>query len=78
MGTCRWFRDTRWYGAHPLRQMQDTPCNATYGCCGCDDCKGNFEDISTRMDEFAYRLWATGWDLTKSVWTVPQGFGGGE
>ena len=58
--------------------MQDTPCNATYGCCGCDDCKGNFEDISTRMDEFAYRLWATGWDLTKSVWTVPQGFGGGE
>ncbi|KAI0729759.1 hypothetical protein C8Q72DRAFT_912755 [Fomitopsis betulina] len=56
----------------------DTPCNATYGCCGCDDCKGNFEDISTRMDEFTYRLWATGWDLTKSVWTVPQGFGGGE
>ncbi|KAH9929422.1 uncharacterized protein B0H18DRAFT_1117456 [Fomitopsis serialis] len=56
----------------------DTPCNATYGDCGCDDCLGNFEDISTRMDNFAYRLWATGWDTTKSVWTVPQGFGGGE
>ncbi|TFY61407.1 hypothetical protein EVJ58_g4519 [Rhodofomes roseus] len=56
----------------------DTTCNTTYGDCGCDDCLGNFEDISTRMDNFAYRLWATGWDTTKSVWTVPQGFGGGE
>ncbi|KAH9834490.1 uncharacterized protein C8Q71DRAFT_769168 [Rhodofomes roseus] len=56
----------------------DTTCNTTYGDCGCDDCLGNFEDISTRMDTFAYRLWATGWDTTKSVWTVPQGFGGGE
>ncbi|KAI0920741.1 hypothetical protein AcV5_010411 [Taiwanofungus camphoratus] len=55
-----------------------TPCTQDYGDCGCDNCKGDFEDISTRMDEFAYRLWVNGWDRTKSVWTVPQGFGGGE
>ncbi|PCH43231.1 hypothetical protein WOLCODRAFT_138259 [Wolfiporia cocos MD-104 SS10] len=56
----------------------DTPCTPDYGCCGCDDCRGDFEDISTRMDLFAYRLWANGWDRTKTIWTVPQGFGGAE
>lgn len=56
----------------------DTPCTPDYGCCGCDDCKGVFEDISDRMDLFAYRLWVNGWDRTKAVWTVPQGFGGAE
>ncbi|EKM52442.1 uncharacterized protein PHACADRAFT_126254 [Phanerochaete carnosa HHB-10118-sp] len=53
----------------------ETPCTLDYGCCGCDDCKGNFEDISTRMDDFAERLWDNGWDRTKAVWTVPQAFG---
>lgn len=28
----------------------DTTCNATYGCCGCDDCDGTFEDVSGRLD----------------------------
>ena len=28
----------------------DTACNATYGCCGCDDCDGTFEDVSGRLD----------------------------
>lgn len=58
--------------------QQHTPCTVDYGCCGCDDCKGVFEDISDRMDLFAYRLWVNGWDRTKAVWTVPQGFGGAE
>lgn len=54
----------------------DTPCTPDYGDCGCDDCKGDFEDISTRMDLFAYRIWVNGWGLTKAVWSSPQGFGG--
>lgn len=53
-----------------------TPCTPDYGDCGCDNCKGEFEDISTRMDEFADWLFTLGWDRTKAVWTVPQAFGG--
>lgn len=41
----------------------------------CDNCLGSFEDISTRMDEFRDRLFVNGWERTKAVWTVPQGFG---
>ena len=79
MGACPCYRIVLSYpGLINDGCIQNTPCNATYGCCGCDDCNGDFEDISTRMDEFAYRLWATGWELTKSVWTVPQGFGSAE
>ncbi|KAJ3785302.1 hypothetical protein GGU10DRAFT_355280 [Lentinula aff. detonsa] len=52
-----------------------TPCTADYGDCGCDNCKGSFEDISTRMDEFYERALIDGWELEKAVWTVPQGFG---
>jgi len=53
----------------------DTPCTVDFGDCGCDNCKGNFEDISTRMDEFYERAFIDGWELQKVVWTVPQGFG---
>ncbi|KAM6493141.1 hypothetical protein JOM56_011275 [Amanita muscaria] len=52
-----------------------TACTPDYGCCGCDNCKGSFEDISTRMDEFYERFFVNGWERTKTVWTVPQGFG---
>jgi len=52
-----------------------TPCTRDYGDCGCDNCGGKFEDISTRMDEFKDRLFINGWERTKAVWTVPQGFG---
>jgi len=52
-----------------------TVCTKDYGDCGCDNCLGTFEDISTRMDEFRERLFINGWDRTKAVWTVPQGFG---
>ena len=41
----------------------------------CDNCKGLFQDISTRMDEFRDRLFINGWERTKAVWTVPQAFG---
>ena len=57
---------------------QNTPCTPDYGDCGCDNCKGDFDDISTRMDEFAQRRFTDGWELSKAVWTVPQGFGADE
>ncbi|EKM76186.1 hypothetical protein AGABI1DRAFT_108939 [Agaricus bisporus var. burnettii JB137-S8] len=52
-----------------------TPCNTTYGDCGCDNCKGSFKDIADRMDSFKDHLFVNGWERTKAVWTVPQGFG---
>ncbi|KAK1574442.1 uncharacterized protein LY79DRAFT_366486 [Colletotrichum navitas] len=50
-----------------------TECNATYGCCGCDDCEGKFEDISVRLDEFYRRDEILGWQKTQ--WFAPQAFG---
>lgn len=52
-----------------------TVCTPDYGDCGCDNCKGTFQDISTRMDEFAERIFINGWEIQKAVWTVPQAFG---
>ena len=53
----------------------NTPCTPDFGDCGCDNCKGEFEDISARIDNFDKRLEVLGWDRTKVVWTVPQAFG---
>ncbi|KAF2086389.1 hypothetical protein K490DRAFT_44518 [Saccharata proteae CBS 121410] len=51
-----------------------TVCNTTYGCCGCDDCQGDFEDISERLDLLQqYQYWIGG--PPKTVWGVPQAFG---
>jgi hypothetical protein len=50
-----------------------TVCNATYGCCGCDDCNGAFEDISERIDELHRRDELIGW--SKIQWFAPQAFG---
>lgn len=50
-----------------------TPCTPELGDCGCDNCVGNMSDITTRLDEFVYRL-----DVLrerKSVWAVLQAFG---
>ncbi|KAH9067994.1 hypothetical protein EDB83DRAFT_2314809 [Lactarius deliciosus] len=55
-----------------------TPCTRIQGDCGCDNCVGDFEDIRNRMDEFAMRREVLGWERSKSVWTVPQGFGSQE
>ncbi|KAI0063004.1 hypothetical protein BV25DRAFT_1915735 [Artomyces pyxidatus] len=56
----------------------NTPCTDIKGDCGCDDCVGDFEDIRVRMELFAERLEALGWERGAAVWTVPQGFGGSE
>lgn len=61
----------------------DTVCTRDYGCCGCDNCVGNFEDIGNRMSEFEQRIMIEGPGVGlgtavgggRAVWTVPQGFG---
>jgi hypothetical protein len=53
----------------------DTPCTPKQGVCGCDNCAGAFEDIRDRVAQFKERMEALGWDRTKAIWTVPQGFG---
>lgn len=56
----------------------NTPCTKHFGCCGCDNCEGRFEDISKRLDETRTRLRILGWEKTKFVWAVTQAFGGEE
>ncbi|PWY86781.1 hypothetical protein BO70DRAFT_427783 [Aspergillus heteromorphus CBS 117.55] len=53
--------------------VYETPCNATYGCCGCDDCTGRFEDVSERIDGFRAFDELVGWE--KTHWGAPQAFG---
>jgi len=55
----------------------DTPCNSTYGDCGCDDCTdvGGFSDISFRIDNFNNFDRLLGRAGTKVKWGVPQAFG---
>ena len=56
-------------------QPFDTPCNLTYGDCGCDDCLGELEDVSDRLDTFA-NYQAALETSAKPLWAVLQGFGG--
>lgn len=52
-----------------------TPCNATYGDCGCDNCQGNVQDVSSRLDTLArYETWLGLWPKTKAH--NPQTFHG--
>ncbi|KAH6684292.1 hypothetical protein B0J14DRAFT_572569 [Halenospora varia] len=54
--------------------VYNTACNSTYGCCGCDNCEGRFEDISERFDLFAdYEEWLG--IPQKPHWGAPQAFG---
>jgi len=54
-------------------EVYGTVCNTTYGCCGCDDCHGDMEDISNRLDVWTeYQSWIGG---AKSFWGVPMAFG---
>ncbi|KAJ6438431.1 glycoside hydrolase subgroup catalytic core protein [Purpureocillium lavendulum] len=52
-----------------------TPCNTTYGDCGCDNCEGNVQDVSRRLDDLArYEAWRGLWPKTKAH--NPQSFHG--
>ncbi|KAG8157835.1 hypothetical protein KVR01_012497 [Diaporthe batatas] len=55
-----------------------TPCNLTYGDCGCDNCVGSLLDVPSRIDDFnKYAAWIGGSVATrKPVWAVPQAFSG--
>ncbi|KAJ7721036.1 hypothetical protein B0H16DRAFT_1603583 [Mycena metata] len=56
----------------------NTSCTLDFGCCGCDNCRGELEDVSRRLDDFTMRLDVLGWVHDKAVWAVPQAFGGEE
>lgn len=55
--------------AHPIgsgASKWHTSCNATYGSCGCDNCKGNVVDVSTRLQRMAqYERWLNHWPKPK-------------
>ncbi|GAM33624.1 hypothetical protein TCE0_011f00663 [Talaromyces pinophilus] len=52
-----------------------TPCNTTYGDCGCDNCVGELQDVSNRIDDIAkYQEYLGAW--SKPIWAVPQSFDG--
>lgn len=53
----------------------DTPCNLTYGDCGCDNCVGQLEDVSDRLDDIqSYQANLEG-QGSKPTWAVLQAFG---
>ena len=52
-----------------------TACNTTLGDCGCDNCQGNVQDVSTRLDTLSqYETWLGLWPKTKIH--NPQSFHG--
>jgi len=56
----------------------NTSCTRNVGDCGCDNCRGDFEDIRGRMEDFGGRLEVLGWERSKTIWTVSQAFGSAE
>ncbi|CZT07324.1 uncharacterized protein RCO7_07307 [Rhynchosporium graminicola] len=53
----------------------NTPCNLTYGDCGCDNCVGELTDVSTRLDDIqTYQNNLQG-ERIKPTWAVIQTFG---
>jgi hypothetical protein len=53
----------------------NTPCNLTYGDCGCDNCVGELEDVSDRLDDIqSYQANLEGRG-NKPAWAVLQAFG---
>ncbi|RXK41135.1 hypothetical protein M231_01538 [Tremella mesenterica] len=51
-----------------------TPVNSTFGASGCDNCQGNFHDLSRRIDEAKARLRVMRREREIPVWIVPQAF----
>lgn len=62
-------------GINAVYSKWGTPCNTTYGDCGCDNCHGSLTDVSDRLDDFAtYQSWLGQWP--KPRWAVQQAFDG--
>ncbi|PBP15699.1 hypothetical protein BUE80_DR013421, partial [Diplocarpon rosae] len=53
----------------------DTPCNATYGDCGCDNCVGALTDVATRLDDLQSYQDHMPQPGRKPTWAVIQAFG---
>ncbi|KAI1452374.1 hypothetical protein F4805DRAFT_30648 [Annulohypoxylon moriforme] len=52
-----------------------TACNRTLGDCGCDNCEGNVQDVTSRLDDLIqYEKWLGRWPLPKFI--NPQAFYG--
>ncbi|EAQ90539.1 hypothetical protein CHGG_02474 [Chaetomium globosum CBS 148.51] len=52
-----------------------TPCNATYGDCGCDNCEGVVQDVPRRLEKWKrLGVWLGRWP--KTVLVNPQAFHG--
>jgi hypothetical protein len=56
----------------------NTSCTRDVGVCGCDNCRGDYEDIRDRMEDFTARLEVLGWERSTTIWTVSQAFGSAE
>jgi hypothetical protein len=52
-----------------------TPCNLTYGDCGCDNCVGELEDVSDRLDDLQHYQANLQGEGSKPTWAVIQAFG---
>ncbi|KAL3422015.1 hypothetical protein PVAG01_06171 [Phlyctema vagabunda] len=51
----------------------NTPCNETYGDCGCDNCLGKLQDVPDRLNDYTeYQELLGQW--RKPLWAVPQSF----
>lgn len=67
--------DTYPIGVNGTYSKWGTPCNLTYGDCGCDNCQGNVQDVPSRLDDLAqYEEWLGFWPKTKAH--NPQSFHG--
>lgn len=53
----------------------DTPCNTTYGDCGCDNCVGELTDVATRLDDIQSYQGSLEGQGKKPTWAVLQVFG---
>ncbi|ESZ94908.1 hypothetical protein SBOR_4700 [Sclerotinia borealis F-4128] len=57
----------------------NTPCNETYGDCGCDNCIGELKDVANRLDDIQNYQANIGpgnqGGLKKPTWSVVQAFG---
>ncbi|KAF2773281.1 hypothetical protein EJ03DRAFT_371215 [Teratosphaeria nubilosa] len=74
-GTDYIMQDAYPIGINATYNKWGTTCNATYGCCGCDDCHGNLQDVSHRLDSYYdYQAWLGDWQ--KPLWSVLQVFDG--
>jgi hypothetical protein len=58
-------------------RRHNTFCSSDFGDCGCDNCEGDIQDISRRLDRYQMYQNVLG-NSEKIFWGVPQAFGNAE